>query len=143
MKSQLTSASQLPARSASQLPARKENHMKPLLSSLLIWPLFLGGLVACAGARFIVHGAQHQHLVTLAGVGLSLAAGSVVMRREPLRSWLRTRPVLWFLFLFNLGVAVAVSFLVHGTQGIMAAAGMGVVALGAGVGLLRRRAVQA
>lgn len=139
MKSQLTSASQLTARSTSQLTAQKENRMKPLLSSLLTWVLFLGGLVACAGARFIVHGAQHQHLVTLAGVGLSLVAGSVVMRREPLRSWLRTRPVLWFLFLFNLGVALAVSFLVHGTQGIMAAAGLGAVALGAGVGLLRRR----
>jgi hypothetical protein len=117
--------------------------MKSLLSSLLMWLLFLGGLAACAGARFVVHGTQHQHLVTLAGVGLSLAAGSWVMRREPLRSWLRTRPVLWFLFLFNLGVAVAVSFLVHGTQGIMAATGMGVVALGAGIGLLRRRASQA
>jgi hypothetical protein len=139
MKSQLTSTSQLPARSTSQLPARKENRMKPLLIWLLTWLLFLGGLVACAGARFVVHGAQHQHLVTLAGVGLSLVTGPLVMRREPLRSWLRTRPVLWFLFLFNLGVALAVSFLVHGTQGIMAAAGLGVVALGAGAGLLRRR----
>jgi hypothetical protein len=54
--------------------------MKPLLSSLLTWPLFLGGLVACAGARFVVHGAQHQHLVTLAGVGLSLVTCSLVMR---------------------------------------------------------------
>jgi hypothetical protein len=135
MKSQLTSTS--------QLSAQKENLMKSLLSSLLIWLLFLGGLVACVGARFVAHGAQHQHLVTLAGVGLSLVTGSLVMRREPLRSWLRTRPVLWFLFLFNLGVALAVSFLVHGTQGIMAAVGLGAVALGAGIGLLRRRAVQA
>jgi hypothetical protein len=139
MKSQLTSTSPPTARSTSQLPAQKENRMKPLLSSLVTWLLFLGGLVACAGARFVVHGAQHQHLVTLAGVGLSLVTGSLVMRREPLRSWLRTRPVLWFLFLFNLGVALTVSFLVHGTQGIMAAVGLGVVALGAGVGLLRRR----
>jgi hypothetical protein len=133
MKSQLTSTSQLPV----QLPVQKEHRVKSLLSPLLIWLLFLAGLVGCAGARFVLHGAQHQHLVTLAGVGLSLVTGSLVARREPLRSWLRTRPVLWFLFLFNLGVALAVSFLVHGTQGIMAAVGLGVVALGAGVGLLR------
>jgi hypothetical protein len=31
----------------------------------------------------------------------------------------------------------------HGTQQIATAAGMGVVALGAGIGLFRRRAVQA
>ena len=138
MKSQLTSIPQLPARPTAQLPAQKENRIKPLLSPLLIWPLFLTGLIACVGVRFIVPGAQHQHLLTLAGVGLSLITGSLVTRREPLKSWLRTRPVLWFLFLFNLGAAVTVTFLMHGTQGIMAAVGLGVVALGAGAGLLRR-----
>lgn len=109
------------------------------MKSLALWIGFVVGLAACTGARFVVHGASAQHLVTLAGLGLSLAAGSYVMRQEPLKSWLATRPVLWFLFLFNLSLAVAVHFLVHGTQGIMATAGLGVVSLGAGIGLLRAR----
>ena len=62
--------------------------------------------------------------------------------------------MLWFLFLFNAAVAVAVGAAghhlhihgqaLHGAQQIATApAGMGIVALGAGIGLLRRRAVQA
>ena len=68
-------------------------------------------------------------------------------------SLLSSRPVLLFLFLFNLGVAVAVGVAGHhigihghilqGTQQIMTAAGMGVVALGAGIGLALRRPKQA
>ncbi|MEV6763918.1 hypothetical protein AB0N16_25435 [Streptomyces sp. NPDC051105] len=50
---------------------------------------------------------------------------------------LSSRPVLWFLFLFNLVVAATVPFVVDGTPGVTAAVGMGVVSLGAGVGLLR------
>ena len=113
--------------------------MKSRLSSLAMWLLFAAGLTGCVGARHLVHGTQHQHLVTFGGIALSLAAGSYVMRREPLKSWLRARPVMWFLFLFNLAVAVTAPFLAHGSQGIMAAIGMGLVSLGAGTGLLRSR----
>ena len=78
-----------------------------------------------------MHATQHQHLVTFGGIALSLAAGSYVMRREPLKSWLKTRKVMWFLFLFNLAVALVAPFLLHGSQGIMTAVGMGIVSLGA------------
>ncbi|MEU0411287.1 hypothetical protein ACFXPN_11900 [Streptomyces griseorubiginosus] len=54
-----------------------------------------------------------------------------------MKSLLSSTPVLWFLFLFNLVVAVAAPFVVDGAQGIMTAVGMGVVSLGAGVSLLR------
>ena len=75
-------------------------------------------------------------------------------RKESLmKSLISARPVLWFLFLFNATVAVAVGVAghhlhvhgqtLHGAQQIATAAGMGIVALGAGIGLLRRRAVQA
>jgi hypothetical protein len=73
-------------------------------------------------------------------------------RKESLmKSLLTARPVLWFLFLFNAAVAVAVGVAGHhlhghtlaGSQQIATAAGMGIVALGAGIGLLRRRPVQA
>ncbi|KOG43251.1 hypothetical protein [Streptomyces resistomycificus] len=56
-----------------------------------------------------------------------------------MKTLLSAKPVLWFLFLFNLAVAALAPFVVDGTQGVMTAVGMGVVALGAGVGLLRSR----
>jgi len=66
-----------------------------------------------------------------------------------MKSLLSSRPVLWFLFLFNAAVAVTAAVAgphIHlhghtlvGSQQFLTAAGMGVVALGAGAGLLRRR----
>ncbi|MFE2425867.1 hypothetical protein ACFXJ5_03750 [Streptomyces sp. NPDC059373] len=52
-----------------------------------------------------------------------------------MKSLLSSRPVLWFLFLFNLVVALAAPFVVDGAQGIATSVGMGVVAIGAGLGL--------
>jgi hypothetical protein len=58
---------------------------------------------------------------------------------------LNRTPVLWFLFLFNAAVAVAAGghlhvhgYSLHGSQQVMTAAGMGIVALGAGAALLLR-----
>ncbi|WP_405908277.1 MULTISPECIES: hypothetical protein [unclassified Streptomyces] len=59
-----------------------------------------------------------------------------------MKSLLSSKPVLWFLFLFNLAVAAVAPFAVDGSQGIMTAVGMGVVSLGAGVGLVRGRGQQ-
>lgn len=56
-----------------------------------------------------------------------------------MKNLLSSRPVLWFLFLFNLVVAAVAPFVVDGTQGVMTAVGMGVVSLGAGVSLVRDR----
>ncbi|MFI9829079.1 hypothetical protein ACIHIX_15440 [Streptomyces sp. NPDC051913] len=52
---------------------------------------------------------------------------------------LSSRPVLWFLFVFNLAVAAAAPFVVSGGQAVLTGVGMGVVSLGAGVSLLRTR----
>ncbi|KPI06654.1 hypothetical protein OK074_4093 [Actinobacteria bacterium OK074] len=52
---------------------------------------------------------------------------------------LSSRPVLWFLFLFNLAIALAAPFVVDGSQGIITSVAMAVIALGAGSGLLRDR----
>ena len=62
---------------------------------------------------------------------------------------LNRKPVLWFLFLFNAAVAVAAAVAgshlhlrghtLHGSQQVMTAAGMGIVALGAGAALFLRR----
>ncbi|MDF3141445.1 MULTISPECIES: hypothetical protein [unclassified Streptomyces] len=56
-----------------------------------------------------------------------------------MKALLSSRPVLWFLFLFNAVVAAAAPFAVDGAQGIATGVGMGVVSLGAGSALLRRR----
>jgi hypothetical protein len=56
-----------------------------------------------------------------------------------MKTLLSSKPVLWFLFLFNLVVAVAAGVAVHNSQGIVTAVGMGAVSLGAGMGLLRQR----
>jgi hypothetical protein len=60
-----------------------------------------------------------------------------------MNSPLSSTPVLWFLFLFNLVVAVAAGFGLDGTQQILTSAGMGVVALGAGAGLVLRPSTRA
>ena len=57
-----------------------------------------------------------------------------------MKSLLSSRPVLWFLFLFNLLVALVTGLAMHGAQGTATSVGMGVVALGAGAGHYRGRA---
>jgi hypothetical protein len=59
-----------------------------------------------------------------------------------MKKFLSSKPVLWFLFLFNAGVAAVAPFAVDGAQGIATAVGMGVVALGAGSGLLKARSAE-
>ncbi|MEU6352743.1 hypothetical protein ABZ896_26020 [Streptomyces sp. NPDC047072] len=54
-----------------------------------------------------------------------------------MKKLLSAPPVLWFLFLFNLVVAVAAPFVVEGAQGVVTSAGMAVVSLGAAVNLLK------
>jgi MFS family permease len=64
-------------------------------------------------------------------------------RKEILmKSLLSSKPVLWFLFLFNLLVALVAGVGFHGSQAIVTSVGMGVVALGAGSALLRGRLQQ-
>jgi hypothetical protein len=67
-------------------------------------------------------------------------------RNNVMSALLNRKPVLWFLFLFNAAVAIAVGthlhihgHSLHGTQQVTTAAGMGIVALGAGAALFLRR----
>ena len=57
-----------------------------------------------------------------------------------MKSVLTSKPILWFLFLFNLTVAAAIPLVISGTRAITATVGMGIVSLQAGIGLLRQRA---
>ncbi|MEV6348160.1 hypothetical protein [Actinoplanes sp. NPDC051851] len=102
-----------------------------------IWALFLVAIGACLGSGFVPEGPS-QTLATYGGLVLSLITGTLIARREPVKSFLGTRPVMWFLFLFNLSAAAVVLVLVDGVTGISAAAGLGLVGLGAGGGLVAR-----
>jgi len=122
------------------------------VTGTLLWIGFIAGLVAGAatglvatlssryvvidGDPLVIDGSRRQWL-GYAGIALSLVAGTLLARREPLKSFLASRPVLWFLFLFNGAVAVIAYFALDGVKGIATAVGMGVVSLGAGGGLLR------
>jgi hypothetical protein len=76
------------------------------------------------------------------------AHGSPIRKETRMKSLVSSKPVLWFLFLFNLAVAVAVGAVghhihvhgqtLHGTQQILTSAGMGAVAIGAGAALFLR-----
>ncbi|OHV41530.1 MULTISPECIES: hypothetical protein [Pseudofrankia] len=116
--------------------------MRSILStvwSFILWQAFAAGLVGTvAGGRILdVDGTQKQ-LIGYGSAVVSLVAGSLLAKREPLKSVLASRKVQWFLFLFNGAVAAAAYFYVGGAKGIAAAAGMGLVSLGAGFGLLKR-----
>ena len=116
--------------------------MKKFLVNATQWLLFAAGVATCVGASHVLHGGA-AHAASAAGIVVSLVFGTLVARKEPVKSWLSTRPVLWFLFLFNGAVAVGAGLFVHGAQGIGTAVGMGLVSLGAGSGLLRRNAAVA
>lgn len=124
-----------------------------LLTAMLLWIAFIAGLVAAiatglvvtlasryvviGGDPLVIDGSRRQWL-SYGGIAVALVAGTLLARREPLKSFLASRPVLWFLFLFNGAVAVIAYFALDGVKGIATAAGMGVVSLGAGGGLLKR-----
>jgi hypothetical protein len=118
--------------------------MKSALStvwSFVLWLVFIASLVGTLfGGRLLNADADaaQKHLVSVGAIVLSLVAGSLLARREPLKSVLASRKVQWFLFLFNGAVAVAAYHYVGGAKGIGAAVGMGLVSLGSGWGLLNR-----
>ncbi|MEU4654980.1 hypothetical protein AB0G32_13745 [Streptomyces sp. NPDC023723] len=112
--------------------------MKNPLSTVLLWLVFLAGLVASAGSGAVLDGTR-KDIATYAGIVLALLAGSRIARRPRIKAFLATRPVLWFLFLFNGAVAAYCYLMVDGTQGLMAAVMMGLVSVGAGSGLIAAR----
>lgn len=107
-------------------------------SDLLLWVVFVASLGACLGSSAVLDGGQ-KNLATYGGSVLALITGSLIARKPKIKAFLSTRPVLWFLFLFNGAVATFCTVSLDGTQGIAAAVGMGLVSLGAAGGLVQRR----
>ena len=67
------------------------------------------------------------------------AHSSPIRKETRMKPLLSSKPVLWFLFLFNLAVSMAAGFALHGVQQVTTSAGMGAVAIGAGAALFLRR----
>lgn len=107
------------------------------LRDVLLWASFVCGLVASLGSGAVLDGTG-KSVATYAGGAVALLAGSVIARKPRIKAFLSTAPVLWFLFLFNGGVAAYCALALTGVDGVVAAFAMGLVSLGAGGGLLAR-----
>lgn len=104
---------------------------------ILLYLLFMVGIAAGVASGYL-HDSGQKHLALYSGIGVSLVTSTILIRQERVRAFLASRPVLWFLFLFNGAVAVGCYFAIGGVKGMAIAAGMGLVSLGAGSGLLRK-----
>lgn len=107
-----------------------------VFSLLVLFFVFMAGIGASIAAGEVFEGAE-KNLVLGSGTLVAFVTSTILMKQQRVRDFLGSRPVLWFLFLFNAGVAAGCYFLLDGTKGIAAAVGMGLVSLGAGSGLLR------
>ncbi|MFD4508064.1 hypothetical protein [Streptomyces sp. NPDC058457] len=112
--------------------------LKSFVADLLLWSFFVAGMAASAGAGAVLDGTD-KNVATIVGAAVSLLTGTRIAKKPRIKAFLSTRPVLWFLFLFNGVVAVASYFLIDGVKGVATAAAMGLVALGALGGLVTGR----
>ncbi|XUL86022.1 hypothetical protein ACQ86D_04365 [Streptomyces galilaeus] len=110
--------------------------VKSFFSDLFLWSFFVVGLAASTGGAGAVLDGTAKTAATFAGIAVSLFTGSKIAKKPKIKAFLSSRPVLWFLFLFNGGVAVVSYFAMDGAKGIATAAGMGLVSLGAAGGLV-------
>ncbi|MEW2395809.1 hypothetical protein [Streptomyces sp. NPDC046862] len=53
-----------------------------------------------------------------------------------MKAFITSKPVLWFLFLFNLAATAVIPFVAEGSQALGAVIGMGLVSVKAGIGLI-------
>ncbi|MCT9076163.1 hypothetical protein [Streptomyces fulvoviolaceus] len=112
--------------------------VKSVVANLLLWSFFVGGLVASTASGTVLDGTA-KNVATYAGIAVSMVAGSRVAKKPKIKAFLSKSSTLWFLFLFNGGVAAFCYLTMDGVKGIATAAGMGLVSLGAAGGLIANR----
>lgn len=112
--------------------------VKSVVSNLLLWSFFVGGLVASTASGTVLDGTQ-KNVATYTAIAVSMLAGSRIAKKPKIKAFLSKSSTLWFLFLFNGGVAVFCYLTMDGVKGIATAAGMGLVSLGAAGGLVANR----
>ncbi|MGW7242363.1 hypothetical protein [Streptomyces sp. NPDC054804] len=110
-------------------------HVKVFVSDLLLWSGFVGGHAASSASGAVLDGTG-KGIATYVGIGVSLLTGSRIAKKPRIRAFLSRRDTLWFLFLFNGATAAGTYFAMDGVKGIMGAACMGLVSLGAAGGLV-------
>ncbi|MFF4502629.1 hypothetical protein [Streptomyces sp. NPDC001401] len=113
--------------------------VKKFVTDLVLWTCFAGGLAASAGAGAVIDDNTQKNIATGVGAVVALLAGSRIAKKPKIKAFLGRPGTLWFLFLFNGGTAAAMYFTMDGIKGILAAAMMGVVSLGAAGGLVAGR----
>ncbi|WP_244190335.1 hypothetical protein [Streptomyces caeruleatus] len=110
--------------------------VKSFVADLFLWAFFVAGLAGSMGGAGAFLAGTEKTIVTFAGIAVALVTGSRITKKPKIKTFLSSRPVLWFLFLFNGGVAAVAYFAMDGAKGIATAAGMGLVSLGALGGLV-------
>ncbi|NUP15620.1 MAG: hypothetical protein HOZ81_05890 [Streptomyces sp.] len=110
--------------------------VKSLVADLLLWSFFVAGLATSVGGAGAFLDGTEKTIATFVGIAVALVTGSRITKKPKIKAFLSSRPVLWFLFLFNGGVAAASYCTMDGAKGIATAAGMGLVSLGALGGLV-------
>jgi len=112
--------------------------VKSFIANLLLWSFFVGGLAASTASGTVLDGTQ-KNVATYTGIAVSMLAGSRIAKKPKIKAFLSKPSTLWFLFLFNGGVAAFCYFTMDGVKGVATAAGMGLVSLGAAGGLISGR----
>jgi hypothetical protein len=117
--------------------------LRKFVSDLVLWSVFVTGLVASAGGAGAVLDGTQKNVATAVGGVLALIAGSQIAKKPKIKAFLGRPGTLWFLFLFNGATAAAMYFTMDGAKGIIGAAAMGLVSLGALGGIVGARRRQA
>lgn len=112
--------------------------VKSFVANLLLWSCFVGGLAASSASGAVLDGTA-KNVATYTGIAVSVLAGSRIAKKPRIKAFLSKSSTLWFLFLFNGGVAAFCYLSMDGVKGIATAAGMGLVSLGAAGGLVANR----
>lgn len=113
--------------------------VKRFVAELMLWSCFVGGLAASAGAGAVLDDSTQKNIATGVGTVIALIAGSRIAKKPKIKAFLGRPGTLWFLFLFNGAAAAAMCLTMDGVKGILGAAMMGLVSLGAAGGLVSGR----
>jgi hypothetical protein len=119
--------------------------VRKFVADLLLWSLFAAGLAASAGGAGAVLDGTGKDVATAVGGVVALICGSRIAKKPRIKAFLSRPGTLWFLFLFNGATAAALYVTMDGAKGVIGAAAMGLVSLGALGGIVagRRRKAEA
>jgi hypothetical protein len=113
--------------------------VRKFVADLLLWTFFAAGLAASAGAGAVLDDSTQKNTATGVGTVIALVAGSWIAKKPKIKAFLGRPGTLWFLFLFNGATAAAMYLTMDGVKGVVGAAMMGLVSLGAAGGLVSGR----